>query len=168
MKFANVVRDNRVLQAPLEHDQLTAVCRHALGPAAQLTAAERVTSGGFNTTYRLRFAEGAPLILRIAPPPDALLFRHEMMLLQRECAVQPLLAKASALVPRVVFRDFSYSLLPRAYVLQNTFSKEEMDSVTPSLISDAEDRMAIARTRMLQTQKIVLFMHKIALLQQWV
>lgn len=133
MKFANVERDIRALQVPLEPEELSGLCYRALGPSARLASWKLATSGHFNTTYRLHFSDRAPLILRLAPLVDALLFRHEMMLLQRECSVQEHLAVVGSVIPRVVYADYSCSLIPRAYVLQNCLEGQLWDEIADEL-----------------------------------
>ncbi len=136
MKFRDVQRAASDLQAPLDDAELAALCRHLLGEQTPLLHQEHVRSGRFNTTHRLYFAGRPPLILRLAPPPGAQLFRHEAALLQHECAIQPLLATVGAVIPKVLAADFSRALLPRAFVLQNCLEGVLWDEVAASLNSD--------------------------------
>lgn len=143
MRFQDLQRRTDVLQAPLDDDRLRDLCQRTLGPAAQLLQHEHVRSGRFNTTHRLHFADRPPLILRLAPPPGADLFRHEAGLLQRECAIQPLLAKLGPVFPRVVAADHGCSWLPRPYVLQNCLDGELWSEVAPGL--SVEDTASLWR-----------------------
>lgn len=117
MAFVRLGGHRAPLQAPVAPDTIEAVCREALGSAARLTACEHVPHGQFNTTYRLGFAAHAPLILRVAPPSNAPLFRHERGLLAREFAVHRCLAAASDAIPRIVHHDFSCATIARPLLL---------------------------------------------------
>jgi len=64
-------------------------------------------------------------------------------LLQRECSIQPLLANAATVFPRLIATDFSGSVVPRACVLQNRLEGELWSSVTSR--HDAADTAALWR-----------------------
>jgi len=143
MRYRELPRDADALQAPVGDDALAALCRKLLGAQVELLAAERLQGGRFNTCYGLQCAGHAPLILRLAPPPAAHLFRHERALLQRECSIQPLLADAATVFPRVIATDFSGTILPRACVLQNRLEGELWANVAARL--DAADTASLWR-----------------------
>lgn len=143
MRYRELPRDADALQAPVADDALAALCRKLLGAGADLLAAERLQGGRFNTCYGLQCAGHAPLILRLAPPPAAHLFRHERALLQRECSIQPLLANAATVFPRLVATDFSGAIVPRACVLQNRLEGDLWSNVAARL--DAADTASLWR-----------------------
>lgn len=133
MQFTNVERNARDLQPPLADGEIELLCRTAFGGEARPLSMLRLTSGRFNTVYRIELADCAPVILRVAPPSTARLFRHEALLLQRECAVQPVLAVLGAVIPQVLFKDFSRQVLSRDYVFLNCLDGELWDDVRASL-----------------------------------
>lgn len=142
MQFANVERNACDLQQALTPDEIGRVCHAAFGAQATPVAVWRMTSGRFNTVYRLEFADRAPVILRVAPPPAAQLFRHEARLMRRECAVQPLLAAAlGAVIPQVLHIDFSRQVLPRDYVFLNCLDGELWEDVRAGLSADEEQSL---------------------------
>ncbi|MCX7162649.1 MAG: phosphotransferase [Rhodocyclales bacterium] len=143
MRYRELPRDADALQEPVADDVLAALCRKLLGAQAELLAAERLQGGRFNTCYGLQCAGHAPLILRLAPPPAAHLFRHERAPLQRECSIQPLLADAAAVFPRLIATDFSGTIVPRACVLQNRLEGELWSNVATRL--DAADTASLWR-----------------------
>jgi aminoglycoside phosphotransferase (APT) family kinase protein len=135
MRFQDLRRSASPLQSRVDEAILRRICAHALGRSVVLVGHDYLVSGRFNTTYRLRFGDRPPLILRLAPPPEARLFRHEADLMRRECAIQPHLALAGPVIPRLVAADFSRSLVPRDYVLleclEGTLWSELTDKLTP-------------------------------------
>lgn len=143
MRYRELPRDADALQEPVADDVLAALCRKLLGAQADLVAAERLQGGRFNTCYGLQCAGHAPLILRLAPPVTAHLFRHERALLQRECSVQPLLANAATVFPRLIATDFSGAVVPRACVLQNRLEGDLWSNVASRL--DAADTASLWR-----------------------
>lgn len=143
MRYRELTRDADALQAPVGDDDLAALCRKLLGAQAELLVAERLQGGRFNTCYGLQCAGHPPLILRLAPPAAAHLFRHERAQLQRECTIQPLLANAATVFPRLIAIDFSGAVLPRACVLQNRLEGELWSNVVARL--DAADTASLWR-----------------------
>ena len=133
MRYRELPRQAGVLQEAVDDEVLVALCRRMLGAKTNLHASEPLAGGRFNTTYRLHFAGRPSLILRMAPPRSARLFRHEAALLRRECAIQPLLASTGTVFPRVVATDFSGTVVPRDCVLQNCLEGELWAEVAPRL-----------------------------------
>ncbi len=122
--FVNVRREAQALQRAESAAQIEDLARAAFGAAARLLAHERIASGRFNTTYRVELAGQGALILRLAPPRDAPLFRHEARLLEREAGVQAQLASVGAQIPRLLQADFSQRRIDRDYVWQNCLPGE--------------------------------------------
>ncbi len=134
MRFQDLRRPASPLQAQVDEAILQRICARALGRGAALVDHEYLQSGRFNTTYRLHFARHRPLILRLAPPPEARLFRHEVDLMQRECAIHPHLALAGPVIAKLVAADFSRALVPRPWVL--------LDCLEGELWSELADRLS--------------------------
>lgn len=143
MRYRELPRQASVLQETVENQVLAALCRRMLGAETTLHASEPMTGGRFNTTYRLHFVERPPLILRLAPPPRARLFRHEATLLRRECSIQPLLTRTGVIFPRVVATDFSGTIISRDCVLQNSLEGKLWAEVAPYLT--VEDNASLWR-----------------------
>ncbi len=90
-------------------------------------------SGKFNTSYRVELSEGEPIILRVAPPANVILFRHEQLLLRRESAVQPILHTLSEKFPRNLLEDFTHEHCDRDYVIQSCLPGNLWDDVKTDL-----------------------------------
>ena len=116
MKYVAVNRDTATFQRPLDDRQVVALCRHALGVTPRQW--RLITAGKFNTSYHIEFDDHPPVVLRIAPPSDAIIFQHERSLLRREAEVQQQLCAVSGKIPRNLFADFSRALIDRDYVFQ--------------------------------------------------
>lgn len=143
MRYRELPRQPGVLQEAVDDEVLAALCRRMLGAGTDLCASEPLAGGRFNTTYRLHFAGRSPLILRLAPPRRAHLFRHEAAALRRECTIQPLLARTAAVFPRMVATDFSGTVVSRDCVLQDCLAGDLWAEVAPRL--GAEDSASLWR-----------------------
>lgn len=152
MRFQNLQRSGSPLQAPVDEAVLQRICRHALGRSGTLIDHEHLQTGRFNTTYRLHFAERRPLILRLAPPAGARLFRHEADLMRRECAIQPHLAMAGPVIPGLVAADLSGTLVPRSWVLLECLDGELWSELADHL--SPEDHTSIWRQFGQQVRRI--------------
>jgi len=116
-RFVRVTGHEPGLLAPLARDAIEAACRQAFGSATRVAASTLLRHGGFNTCYRVELAGREPVILRVAPPERAPLFRHERELMAREACVQPLLARLGRVTARILYQNFSCAALPRPYML---------------------------------------------------
>ena len=92
-----------------------------------------ITAGKFNTCYRIECNHRPASILRVGPPPDAILFQHERNLLQRENRIQQKLNQVSDKFPVNLFFDFNHELIERDYVFQNFLQGQLWDSVKSDL-----------------------------------
>ena len=117
MAFVRLAGHDSVLWAPVDAPAIEAACRQALGADVRVLACEAVRHGKFNTSYRIGLAGHEPVILRVSPPARAPLFRHERGLLAREAAIHPRLATIGPVVPRILHRDFTCTILPRPYLI---------------------------------------------------
>lgn len=78
--------------------------------------AEELGHGWFNVAYRIRLADGAQVVLKIAPAPhvDVMTYEHDMM--RNEVAAVALVQSRTRVpVPRVDFADFSRELTDADY-----------------------------------------------------
>ena len=116
-RFVRVAGREPGLLAPLARDAIEAACRQAFGSATRVASSSLLRHGGFNTCYRVEVAGQGPVILRVAPPGRAPLFRHERALMAREACVQPLLARLGHVTARILHQDFSCTTLPRPFLL---------------------------------------------------
>lgn len=126
------------LRRPLTPGDIAAVCRRAFGGGARVESAREPDGGEYNTTYLVRVAGMDPVILRVAPPPDARLSWHEQALMRKEQAVAPYFAPIAALMPRTLMADFTRGLIDRDYVFQTYIRGERWSAVEDSL-TPAED-----------------------------
>jgi aminoglycoside phosphotransferase (APT) family kinase protein len=81
------------------------------------------------------------VILRVAPPTDAIIFRHERQLLQREAEVQQQLCPVSDTIPKNLSVDFSHSLIDRDYVFQPCLPGQLWESVKDELSVDENNAL---------------------------
>ena len=141
--FQPVERYTENFQQPLSRAQIDQLCRAAFGRFVSPVRYFLLTAGKFNTTYRLVFGDGRTVILRVAPPPHATIFRHEAYLMRREAAVQSLLNRVSDKVPENLFVDFSRRYIDRDYVFQRFIPGQLWDELDPIL--DDESRRDLWR-----------------------
>jgi len=73
--------------------------------------------GSYNSSFRVELAGAAPVVLRIAPRPEAQL-RSERNWLRSEYAATPWLVGLGQLVPQVLGADFTHQVIGRDYMLQ--------------------------------------------------
>ncbi|MEH6551703.1 MAG: phosphotransferase [Pseudomonadales bacterium] len=118
MKYVAVNRDTATFQRQLDDQHLINLCHRAFGDGITPCRWQLITTGKFNTSYRIEFDQRATVVLRVAPPADAIIFQHEQLLLRREATVQQQLRTISDLVPQNLFTDFSRELIDRDYVFQ--------------------------------------------------
>lgn len=83
-----------------------------------VVSCDELTEGTFNTAYRIRLADGAGLVLKIAPRPDMPVLAYEHGLMATEALFY---RAASALgtvpVPGVVHTDLTRSVVPGDFLL---------------------------------------------------
>lgn len=138
MKYVAVERNTEKFQQPLHESQISALARRALGSHIEVQTSQLLTSGKFNTSYKLVFADRAPVVLRVAPPLHATVFQHEHYLLRRESSIQPILNSICSETPVNLFMDFSHNLIDRDYVVQKWMPGELWDTIKDDL-SDSEN-----------------------------
>ena len=114
MDLEELVRAPGSFQQPVPPDRIEAICHRALGVHGMVRRAVELGGGTYNTTYRLEFAVGDPLVLRVAPAPT----RAADEGMRNEYAAAPYFATLGARAPRTVAADFTHQVLDRDYVLQ--------------------------------------------------
>lgn len=119
MKYVEVSRQAPPLRAEIDAATLARLLRVACGAQTGLAQHALIGSGHFNTSYALTLADGRRVLLRAAPlaRPGVPLWRHERALLQRQCAVQPMLATLGEVVPELIHADFSRQHIERDWAV---------------------------------------------------
>ena len=101
----------------LPRDHLEACVRRHLPEADGAVTLERIRTGKFNTSYFVR-AGGEDLVLRIAPPSDAVFCFYERDMMKQEPGIHRLLReKTTVPVARVLALDESHETIDRDYLL---------------------------------------------------
>lgn len=133
MEFNPITRLADDFQQGISADELTAVCRQALGRQTRVIAAQELGSGLFNSTYLISLNGGQQVVLRVSPQAQAGAFTHEQRLLRREQALEPHLSAVQHLIPHTLAADFSRRLLDRDVVIQTFMPGELWDAVQNEL-----------------------------------
>ena len=133
MKYVAVDRDISHFQMLITNQQINDICCKAFGHGAAPLNSELITSGKFNTCYRIEIAGMDPVILRLAPASQAVLFKHEQYLLRRESNILNTIAKASSTIPKNIYIDFSRELIDRDYVFQHCLEGELWSEISTEL-----------------------------------
>lgn len=141
MRYVELPRAGAGLQEDIPPETMGALCRRAFGPAGGLADWTRLTTGRFNTTYRILLMDGRQVVLRLAPPASAFLFAYERWLLRRECAVHGILASVVPQVPRLLFQDFSGELVLRDYVFLEFLPGRLWDEVRHELTGREDEAL---------------------------
>lgn len=118
MEFESIDRGIGSFQEPITEDQLLAVCHRAFGPTVKVLSAVELNGGSYNSVYRVDIGDHRPVILRVAPDPSRQgLIHRELM--RNEYASLPFFGSVSAMMPRVLFADFTHELIRRDYMWQS-------------------------------------------------
>jgi aminoglycoside phosphotransferase (APT) family kinase protein len=113
-----------------------AVARHT-GAADDAVRLDRIPTGKFNTSYFVR-AGGQDLVLRVAPPRDAVFCFYERAMMRQEPGIHALLLEKTRVpVAPVVAYDDSHALLPRDFLLLERLPGAPMSSA----VAFDEDRV---------------------------
>jgi Ser/Thr protein kinase RdoA (MazF antagonist) len=98
----------------LTEAQLAALLRESAGVGCSVEA--ELTDGWFNAAYRVRLDDGRPAVVKIAPPPDAVVLRYERGIMATEVMVHRRMAALDGVpVPELLHAapDFmALSVLP--------------------------------------------------------
>ncbi len=151
MEYITIEHEPDALQQALEPAQLVEVCERAFGRGTRVESARELGGGEYNTTYLVRVAGLEPVILRVAPPPDALLFEDERALMRKEQAIQPYFAPIATLMPRTLMVDFTHQVVGRDYMFQTYMPGDRWSEVEHELTPEEDEALwhqfaRIART----------------------
>jgi aminoglycoside phosphotransferase (APT) family kinase protein len=94
----------------LDDEQLRRVLELSDVDSERLVSAGELTEASYNTVYRLKFADGQGLVLKVAPDPQAPGLTHEHDLIRTE-AMFYRATRGLIPVPEVVYADDEYLLM---------------------------------------------------------
>lgn len=120
----------------ISEDELRALVRRAFGTAEPLHWHE-LTGGTYNAAYSVSLDTGADLVLKVAPPPELTLLRHEVDLLRTEVDVYRRAGPAGVAVPAVIFADFARDLVGTDFVFLSRIDGMSLHDVLDGLSPDA-------------------------------
>ena len=141
MKYVDVNRDVSCFQQGLSGQQISSLCEHAFGYSPDPGNCQLLTSGKFNTSYKITHPGRLPVVLRVAPPVQAIIFKHEQYLLRRESSIQQVLNTVSGKIPRNLFVDFSRGHIARDYVFQNYLPGTLWDDIKTGLSDEENEQL---------------------------
>ncbi|MEE6261509.1 phosphotransferase family protein [Plantactinospora sonchi] len=91
--------------------ELRMLVRRAFGDQAEVDTWAELTGGTYNAAYGVTLADGADLVLKVAPPPHLKLLSHEVDLMRTEADFYRRAAQVGVPVPEVVHADFGRELI---------------------------------------------------------
>ena len=141
MKYVAVDRDISNFQRLITKQQISDICCKAFGRRAIPLSSELMTSGKFNTCYRIEIPGMDPIILRLGPSSSAVLFKHEQHLLRRESNILNIIATASNTIPVNIYTDFSREMVDRDYVIQRCFEGELWSEISTELSNEDNENL---------------------------
>jgi len=109
-----VAPHTKVRLEPAEVQRLVA---RALGGAARVASARELRGGTFNACWGVTLADGAELVLKVAPPPELPLLRYEQDLLHTEADFYARAGAIGVPVPTVLHADFGRRLVGSDWLL---------------------------------------------------
>ncbi|MBD3308021.1 phosphotransferase [candidate division KSB3 bacterium] len=102
---------------PFSYDTLTACIRRHLGDTGEPISFTPIPTGKFNTSYYVQTA-GQDLILRIAPPQDAVFVFYEKDMMKQEPGIHRLLLEQTHVpVARILAFDESHAVLDHDFLI---------------------------------------------------
>lgn len=117
MEFSAIERDAAAFQRSITEGQINAIFSRVFGAQSVITSVVELGLGMYNNTYRVEFATGSPVILRVAPR-IAQQARSERQLMRNEYVSIPHLAPIASLMPSTLAADFTHDLIDRDYLVQ--------------------------------------------------
>ncbi len=112
----------------MEHtqDQVRPLIRHHLGDYP--SSVQRIATGLFNASYAADLPDGRRVVIRIAPPDDAVYCFYEYRMMRQEPAIHRMLrARTDAPVAEVLAADFTRELIDRDFLIMDRLSGEPLD-----------------------------------------
>jgi aminoglycoside phosphotransferase (APT) family kinase protein len=151
VEYAIIHRDALAFQQSVAIEHIQAMCERAFGQGVVIHSVRELDGGQFNNTYLLDLAGHAPVVLRVAPPPDRAVFWHERFLMRRELAMQPLLAPISSLLPTILMSDCTHHVLTRDYLFQSWIPGDLWWDVAADLTAEEHDDLWCQFGRLVHT-----------------
>ncbi|MEU3735084.1 phosphotransferase [Streptomyces sp. NPDC033538] len=136
----------------LNDDEILAIVTHSLGVRAEVTGAEELTGGTFNTVYRisLRGREAGEVVLKVAPPPTTPLMTYEHGLIRAEADFY---ARVSFLpdvpVPRVIAADPARRVIGREWLLMSQLDGVPWQELRPGIGAEDHARLRAGLARLI-------------------
>ena len=119
-------------------DQITALVQRAFGISTRIVTMDEIEGGTFNQVYRISLTEQPDVILRVAPPRRADQPWNETDLMRCEYHIQPYFAPIAALMPKIIFADFTHQVIDRDFMFQSFVQGDRWDHMEDAL-TPAED-----------------------------
>jgi aminoglycoside phosphotransferase (APT) family kinase protein len=151
VEFTGLAHGPHDIRQALTPDEVQAACECAFGHDIVVESAHEMSGGAFNSTYLIRLANRAPVVLRVAPPPGCDLPWHEAHLMRHEHAILPYLASIAPLLPTTLMIDFTHVVLPRDYLFQTFMPGEQWKGIADQLSPQDEERLWRGLARILRT-----------------
>jgi aminoglycoside phosphotransferase (APT) family kinase protein len=94
----------------------------------EVTEIAEISDGWYNSVFSAVAESGQKYVLKIAPEKSVHVLTHEQGLMASEVAFYKLLAEKTAIItPKVVFSDFSETIIPTPYFIMNFLSGTRLD-----------------------------------------
>src|SRR5512145_40800 len=113
-------------QVRLTPEVVAELVHAGLGSGARV--ARTLTGGTFNTCWGVSLADGADLVLKVAPPPALPLLGYERDLLRTEADFYARAAAVEVPVPRVVHADWSRTRIGSDWLLMTRIPGRSLQS----------------------------------------
>ncbi|MFI6763385.1 phosphotransferase family protein [Micromonospora sp. NPDC050417] len=113
--------------------ELDALVRRGFGPDARIAQWRELTEGHYNVAYAIQLADGADLVLKIAPPPGLKLLSHEVDLMRTEIDFFRRARAGGVAVPEVVFADTERDLVGSDFVFLSRIDGVALNTVRDTL-----------------------------------
>jgi aminoglycoside phosphotransferase (APT) family kinase protein len=128
----------------VDEAELTAMVRRGFGPDAEIADCHELTDGSFNAAYAVRLADGADLVVKVAPAPGLKLLTHEVDLMRTEVDVYAHSVRAGVPAPVVAFADFDRTVVESDYAFLSRVPGRPLHGIDDALITP-EQRAAVRR-----------------------
>ncbi len=102
---------------PISSETLTQIIRHHWPQCADEPLVEPIRTGKFNESFFVQMTD-LEVVVRIAPPDDAVFVFYERRMMRQEPQIHALVAAETAVpIPRILAFDKSHKLLDRDYMI---------------------------------------------------
>jgi aminoglycoside phosphotransferase (APT) family kinase protein len=115
------------------HEMISNMVKRAFNGVESLKVIE-LKEGFFNVAYMVILSDGRQVILKVAPPKDALIMTHEKNIMQTEVEVMKLVkSKTDIPIAEVLYYDNSHELCETDYFFMSKLNGESLNSVREKL-----------------------------------